>query len=72
MVKYVLHYFGVNGRAVVPRAILTYVKADWEDDRISQQVGQKLKKVDFVNLSKFQYSKLMGKNIVKVMLLIFT
>ena len=29
MTKYTLHYFGINGRGVVPRAILTYAKAHW-------------------------------------------
>ena len=31
MSKYTFHYFGVNGRGAVPRAILTYAKVDWKN-----------------------------------------
>ena len=31
MPKYILHYFRANGRAAIARAILSYVKADWEN-----------------------------------------
>ena len=36
MSKYILHYFGVNGRGAVPRAILTYAKVDWKNDIIQK------------------------------------
>ena len=29
--KYILYYFNVNARASIPRAILSYVKANWEN-----------------------------------------
>ena len=29
--KYILHYFGANGRAINIRAILSAAKANWED-----------------------------------------
>ena len=31
MSKYNLYYFGVNARAVIPRAVLSYAKANWEN-----------------------------------------
>ena len=43
MSKYILHYFGVNGRAVVQRAILTYAKADWTNAVVKQEDWPKLK-----------------------------
>ena len=53
MSKYILHYFRLNGRGIIPRAILTYAKADWTNDVI-QQNGQKSKKVDYANSSNSQ------------------
>ena len=44
MVKYILHYFGMNGRAAVPRAILCYAKADWTNDAIAMTDWPKIKK----------------------------
>ena len=55
MSKYILHYFAGNGRAAIARAILSYVKADWTNNFIKKKIGQKLKKVDYVSLSKFQF-----------------
>ena len=43
MPKYTLHYFGGNGRAVIARAILTYVKADWTNDLVKKEDWPKLK-----------------------------
>ena len=43
MPKYTLHYFGGNGRAVIARAILTYVKADWTNDLVKREDWPKLK-----------------------------
>ena len=43
MPQYTLHYFGVNGRAVIARAILSYVKADWTNDLIKKEDWPKLK-----------------------------
>ena len=44
MPKYILHYFPINGRAVIPRALLSYVKADWENDVIKMEDWPKTKK----------------------------
>ena len=42
--SYTLHYFGGNGRATIPRAILTYAKAKWTDNRVEQGDWLKLKR----------------------------
>ena len=44
MPKYTLHYFAGNGRAIIARAILTYVKADWTNDLINRDDWPKIKK----------------------------
>ena len=46
MSKYILHYFGVNGRGAIPRAILTYEKANWTNDIIKRDEWPKIKKTD--------------------------
>ena len=43
MPKYKLHYFAI-GRAVIPRAILSYAKADWENSLIKKVDWPKIKK----------------------------
>jgi len=43
MPKYTLHYFGGNGRAVIARALLCYVKADWTNDLIKREDWPKIK-----------------------------
>ena len=44
MPKYTLHYFKVNGRAMISRAILSSVKADWTNDMISFEDWPSIKK----------------------------
>ena len=43
MPKYILHYFNINSRASIPRAILSYVKADWENHLITHEDWPKYK-----------------------------
>ena len=43
MPKYILHYFAGNGRAVIARAMLSYVKADWVNDAFTREDWPKLK-----------------------------
>ena len=52
MPKYILHYFGANGRGAVPRAILTYGKADWENRVIKKEEWPQIKKSD---LCEFEF-----------------
>ena len=44
MSKYTLHYFAGNGRAVIPRAILCYAKADWTNHTFDHDEWLKIKK----------------------------
>ena len=44
MAKYTLHYFGVNGRAIIARSILAYAKADWKNNIIKEKEWPKIKK----------------------------
>ena len=43
MPKYTLHYFAGNGRGMVARAILSYVKADWTNVLIKKEDWPKIK-----------------------------
>ena len=52
MTKYVLHYFGANGRGAIPRAILTHGKADWENRVIKREDWPQIKKSD---LCEFEF-----------------
>ena len=61
MVKYTLHYFPVNGRAVVPRAILSCAKADWVDDRIAMTDWPKIKKSGLCEFGQLPILEIEGK-----------
>ena len=61
MVKYILHYFGVNGRAIVPRAILSYAKADWTNDAIKKEDWPKIKKSGLCEFEQVPILEVDGK-----------
>ena len=61
MTKYTLHYFGINGRAVIPRAILTYAKADWTDDKITFDNWPKIKKSGLCEFEQLPVLEVGGK-----------
>ena len=42
MPKYTLHYFAVNSRAVITRAILSCAKVDWTIDLIKREDWPKI------------------------------
>ncbi len=42
--RYILHYFPGNGRAVMIRALLSYVQATWKNDQVAPKDWPKLKK----------------------------
>ena len=44
MSKYTLHYFGVNGRAAISRALLSFAKVDWTNDLVKFEDWPKMKK----------------------------
>ena len=59
--SYTLHYFGVNGRATIPRAILTYAKAKWTDDRVKQEDWPKVKKSGLCEFEQMPILEVDGK-----------
>ena len=61
MVKYILHYFGMNGRAAIPRAILTYAKADWTNDAIAMTDWPKIKKSGLCEFEQVPILEVDGK-----------
>ena len=61
MSKYILHYFGVNGRAIIPRAILTYVKADWTNDTVTMGDWPKIKKSGLCEFEQLPILEVNGK-----------
>ena len=61
MVKYILHYFGVNGRGALPRAILTYAKADWTNDVIAMPDWPKIKKSGLCEFEQLPILEVDGK-----------
>ena len=61
MVKFILHYFPGNGRAVVPRAILSYSKADWTDDRITMADWPKIKKSELCEFEQVPILEVEGR-----------
>ena len=61
MPKYTLHYFGGNGRAVIARAILSYVKADWTNDLIKFEDWPKIKKSGLCEYEQLPVLEVDGK-----------
>ena len=59
--KYTLYYFPVNARAIIARAILTYVKADWEDKRITHEEWPKMKETDLFEFHQMPILEHNGK-----------
>ena len=59
--SYTLHYFGANGRATIPRAILTYAKAKWTDDRVKQEDWPKVKKSGLCEFEQMPILEIDGK-----------
>jgi len=61
MPKYTLHYFAGNGRAVIARAILSYVKADWTNDSIKKEDWPKIKKSGLCEFEQVPVLEVDGK-----------
>ena len=61
MSKYILHYFGFNGRGAVPRAILSYAKADWTNHLIKQEEWPKIKKSGLCEFEQLPVLEVNGK-----------
>ena len=61
MPKYSLHYFGVNGRAAIARAVLTYVKADWTNNLIKREDWPTIKKSGLCEFEQVPVLEVDGK-----------
>ena len=61
MSKYILHYFEVNGRAAISRAILSYAKADWTNDLVKNEDWPKLKKSGLCEFEQLPVLEVDGK-----------
>ena len=61
MSKYTLHYFGVNGRAIISRAILSFAKADWTNDMIERQDWPKIKTSGLCEFEQLPVLEVNGK-----------
>ena len=59
--SYTLHYFEANGKAAIPRAILTYAKAKWTDNRVKQEDWPKLKKSGLCEFEQMPILEIDGK-----------
>jgi len=69
--KFVLHYFPLNGRGIIPRAILYYAKANWVDNVIGSDEWFNDKK--FSNLFEFHRAPVLeykGKKLCQSMAII--
>ena len=63
MSKYTLHYFGVNGRAGVARAILSYSKANWTNALIKKEDWPKIKKSGLCEFEQVPVLEVDGKKL---------
>ena len=61
MSKYTLHYFPGNGRAVIPRAILCYAKADWTNHTFGPAEWPKIKKSGLCEFEQVPILEVDGK-----------
>ena len=61
MPKYILHYFAVNGRAIVARAILSYAKADWTNDAFKKEDWPTIKKSGLCEFEQVPILEVDGK-----------
>ena len=61
MPKYSLHYFAVNGRAAISRAILTYAKADWTNILINREDWPTIKKSGLCEFEQVPVLEVDGK-----------
>ena len=61
MSKYILHYFDINSRASIPRAILSYVKADWTNHLITHEEWPKYKTSGLCEFEQLPVLEIDGK-----------
>ena len=63
MSKYILHYFWVNGRAQISRAILSYSKANWTNVVVKREDWPKLKTSELCEYEQLPVLEVDGKKL---------
>ena len=69
--KYILHYFKVNGRGVVARAILSCAKADWTDHAFTREEWPSIKKSGLCEFEQAPVLEYKGKTYAQSMAIAF-
>ena len=69
--KYILHYFKVNGRGAVARAILSLAKADWTDHAFTREEWPSIKKSGLCEFEQAPVLEYKGKTYAQSMAIAF-
>jgi len=69
--KYIFHYFKVNGRGAVARAILSSMKADWTDHAFAREEWQTIKKSGLCEFEQAPVLEYKGKTYAQSMAIDF-
>ena len=69
--KFTLHYFKVNGRGAVARAILCYAKADWTDHAFTREEWPAIKKSGLCEFEQAPVLEYKGKSYAQSMAIDF-
>ena len=69
--KYILHYFKVNGRGAVARAILSSMKADWTDHAFAREEWPTIKKSGLCEFEQAPVLEYKGKSYAQSMAIDF-
>ena len=69
--KYIFHYFKVNGRGAVARAILSSMKADWTDHAFSREEWPSIKKSGLCEFEQAPVLEYKGKTYAQSMAIDF-
>ena len=69
--KYIFHYFKVNGRGVVARAILSSMKADWTDHAFTREEWPSIKKSGLCEFEQAPVLEYKGKTYAQSMAIDF-
>ena len=65
--KYIFHYFKVNGRGAICRAILSYSKADWTDHAFAREEWPAIKKSGLCEFEQAPVLEYKGKTYAQSM-----
>ena len=69
--KYIFHYFKVNFRGAIPRAILSYSKADWVNHAFTREEWPEIKKSGLCEFEQAPVLEYKGKSYAQSMAICF-